>query len=93
MFAYQIQEIANLAKETTKLLYAYENERIDFSLDLALLHYELKENEDIDLDFIESQLLVLNTALSEVTGLITSSYEQYENYLYQIENFNFYENK
>lgn len=89
--AFELQEIANEAKELNRVLFALQDLRIEQTLDLKLFMIEIRENETAglleDIDLADAYLQILNISLAELNGEIFKNFELLNSKIDMIDNF------
>jgi hypothetical protein len=89
--AFELQEIANEAKELNRALFVLQDLRIEQTLDLKLFMIEIRENESSgileDIDLADAYLQILNNSLTELNSEIFKSHELLNAKIDAIDNF------
>jgi hypothetical protein len=89
--AFELQEIANEAKELNRVLFALQDLRIEQTLDLKIFMLELREDEMSgileDIDLADAYLQILNNSLAELTSEVFKNFELLNAKIDLIDNF------
>ncbi|TAE12077.1 MAG: hypothetical protein EAZ95_12875 [Bacteroidetes bacterium] len=86
-----IQALLDLERETRSLhqqYYALQEAKLDFTVNLSLIQLELRfdTNFELDLDYVESLLMLENEAISRAIQALTELQVRIDLNLFQIEN-------
>lgn len=80
----KLNELIEIKRNLVKDLYLYLNEQIDYEYEVAILKFELRYDDEIDIDLLEIQLHLAYEGLKDFDFKITRTLVEIEHIGFQI---------